>query len=360
MTVANLFEPVTLAHGPVWKNRLALAPLTNQQSHADGTLSDEEFRWLTMRAKGGFGLTMTCAAHVQAIGQGFPGQLGIFDDGHLEGLTRLAGAIKAHGSVSSAQLHHAGIRAEKTIVPQPVGPSNHAETGARALSTGEVEALRDDFIAAAQRAERAGFDGVEVHGAHGYILAAFMSPQTNQRTDRYGGSRENRTRLIVEILDGIRTVCRPDFQLGLRLSPERFGMPLMENVEFVGELMADAMVDYIDLSLWDYRKLPEDEAHHDRPLLAHFTQLPRHGVALGGAGKIRDGADARAVLEQDLDFAMIGRAAILRHDFPDRVWADRDYRSPQLPVTVRHLTDEGLSPAFVDYMRGWRGFVAEE
>ena len=87
-----------------------LAPLTNLQSHADGTLSDDELRWLSMRAEGGYGLTMTCAAHVHARGQGFPGQLGCFSEAHIEGLTRLADAIRGHGSVSSLQLHHAGMR----------------------------------------------------------------------------------------------------------------------------------------------------------------------------------------------------------------------------------------------------------
>ena len=99
--VAGLFAPLELAHGPRLANRFMLAPLTNCQSHDDGRLSDDEFRWLTMRAQGGFGLTMTCAAHVQAAGQGFPGQLGIFGDQHLPGLSRLAAAIKAQGSSSA-------------------------------------------------------------------------------------------------------------------------------------------------------------------------------------------------------------------------------------------------------------------
>src|SRR5205814_1031525 len=98
----DLFEPLTLAHGPALKNRVVLAPLTNSQSHPDGTLSDQEFHWLTLRAKGGFGLTMTCAAHVQRLGQGFPGQLGVFGDEHLAGLTRLAAKIREYGSVAVA------------------------------------------------------------------------------------------------------------------------------------------------------------------------------------------------------------------------------------------------------------------
>ena len=93
--MSNLYQPLQLKSGARLKNRFMLAPLTNTQSHTDGTLSDDEYRWLTMRAKGGFGLTMTCAAHVQAVGQGFPGQLGVFDDKHLEGLARLALGIQA-------------------------------------------------------------------------------------------------------------------------------------------------------------------------------------------------------------------------------------------------------------------------
>jgi len=151
----DLFEPLTLAHGPALKNRFALAPLTNLQSHPDGTLSDDEFTWLTYRAKGGFALTMTCAAHVQRIGQGFPGQLGVFGDEHLPGLTRLAATIKSFDSVAVAQLHHAGMRSPKDLIGEaPVCPSDNAEFGARALTLMEVEALRDDFIAAAAPSAR--------------------------------------------------------------------------------------------------------------------------------------------------------------------------------------------------------------
>lgn len=359
MSLDTLYTPLELARGPAWKNRYALAPLTNLQSHADGTLSDDEFNWLAMRAQGGFGLVMTCAAHVQAIGQGFPGQLGVWSDDHIPGLTRLASALKEKGAVTSVQLHHAGIRAHKDIVPIPVGPSADAETNARALTTEEVEQLRDDFIAGAKRAEKAGFDGVEVHGAHGYILAQFLSGEVNSRDDHYGGSFENRSRLILEILKGIRAECRPDFQLGLRLSPERFGMKLSEIVDFVRDLMASQMIDYIDLSLWDFQKEPEEEAHKGKSLLAHFVDLPRNGVRLGAAGKIRDAKDVVAAMDQGCDFVFLGRAAILCHDMPDRIKDNPDYTSPDLPVSADHLRKEGLGEAFVNYMRGWKGFVAD-
>lgn len=360
MSVDKLFEPLSFARGETMKNRFMLAPLTNQQSHADGRLSDEEFHWLTMRAKGGFGLTMTAAAHVQAAGQGFPGQVGIFSDNHLEGLTRLARALRAAGSLSAVQLHHAGNRSPKELVGTPLCPSDHAETGARGLTLPEVEQLRDDFIAAAKRAEMAGFDGIEVHGAHGYILAEFLSAEINRRDDRYGGTVENRSRIIFEIIDGIRATCRPDFQIGLRLSPERFGLKLAEIRDVAAEALRQEKIDYLDMSLWDIAKEPVEEDHQGRTLMSYFTDLPRGNVRLGVAGKIMSAKTAVEVLEAGCDFALIGRAAILRHDFPERVRRDGAFVSPSLPVTAQHLRDEGLSTSFVDYMKGWPGFVEAE
>lgn len=359
MSIEKLFEPLPLLRGKPMKNRFMLAPLTNQQSHADGTLSDDEHHWLTMRGKGGFALTMTAAAHVQAVGQGFPGQLGIFNDAHLDGLTKLAAALRATDTLSSVQLHHAGNRSPKDLVGTPVCPSDDPETGARALTLPEVEQLRDDFITAAKRADAAGFDGVEVHGAHGYILAQFLSDETNHRTDNYGGSLENRARIIFEIIDGIRETCRADFQIGLRLSPERFGVKLAETRDVAAEVLRQGKIDYLDMSLWDVAKEPVEEEFQGRSLMSYFTDLPRGDVRLGVAGKIMTAEAALGVLEAGCDFAVIGRAAILRHDFPNRVRADAAYVSPALPVTAQHLRDEGLGEPFVTYMKGWPGFVAD-
>ena len=359
--MTNLSSPLTFARGPAMKNRFMLAPLTNLQSHADGRLSDDEFHWLTLRAQGGFGLTMTCAAHVQAQGQGFPGQLGVFSDAHLEGLTRLAAAIKAEDSLAMMQLHHAGMRAPaKLIGGTPVCPSDNAETGARALSLAEVEQLAEDFVAAALRAERAGFDGVEIHGAHGYVISQFLSPEINQRTDRYGGSPENRARLLFDIVTGVRARCRPGFVLGVRLSPERFGLKLAEIRAVAQQLLAGGAIDLLDLSLWDVAKEPEEAGFKGRTLLSWFTELERGSTRLGAAGKIMSAEDARRVLAAGADFCVIGRAAILHHDFPLRVQADPGFKAVPLPVTAGYLRNEGLGPAFVGYMATWKGFVLPE
>lgn len=305
-----------------------------------------------------FGLVMTCAAHVQAVGQGFPGQMGVFGDQHLEGLTRLAAAIKAKGSVSALQMHHAGNRSPNDLVGTPVCPSDDPETGARGLSLGEVEQLVEDFVSAAVRSERAGFDGVEIHGAHGYVLAQFLSPEVNRREDRYGGSVENRARIIHEIIDGVRARCRPDFQLGLRLSPERFGLQLADILETAQAIMSGGKIDYLDMSLWDVFKEPLEEQHQGRSLMSYFTALDRGQVRLGVAGKVTSPAIATQMLADGADYVLIGRAAILHHDFPLRA-RDPDWTPIPTPVTREHLRAEGLGPAFVEYMASWKGFVQE-
>lgn len=352
-----LSAPLALPRGPALKNRFMLAPMTNVQSHDDGTLSDTEFNWLTMRAAGGFGLTMTCAASVQPNGQGFPGQLGAYCDEQHTGLGRLAAAIRAEGSVSSLQLYHGGSRADRRFVSQTVGASDEAATNTRALSLAEVEAVRDDFIAAALRAERAGFDGVEVHGAHGYLLAQFLSAESNRRTDRYGGTLENRTRLLFEVVDGIRAACGPQFQLGVRLSPERFGLQLPEMIDVAAALLRRGVIDYLDMSLWDVFKEPEDAAFKGRSLLSCFTGLPRGNVRLCAAGKIMSGADAARALADGCDFVAIGKAAILNHDFAKQVLSDAAFRAPAVPTTAAWLASQGLGPVFIEYLRAFRGFI---
>ena len=243
----SLNDKLTFSSGHQMKNRFMLAPLTNTQSYEDGVLSDDEYHWLTKRAKGGFGITMSCASHVQDIGKGFPGQLGIFDDKHIDGLTKLTTEIKKHDSLAIAQLHHAGMRSpEELINTQPVCPSDDSSTGARSLSTEEVIELRNDFIVAAVRAKKSGYQGVEIHGAHGYILSQFLSPEINRREDYYGGSNENRSRIIFEIVDGIRNECGKGFILGVRLSPEGFGLKLGEIKEVCESLIA---VSYTHLTL---------------------------------------------------------------------------------------------------------------
>lgn len=353
--MTKLTDTLTLRSGVTLKNRFALASLTNLQSHPDGVLSDEEYRWLTMRAEGGFAVTMTCAASVQEEGVGFPGQLGFHDEKHLPGLTRLAEGINAHGSLSIAQLHHGGLRS----LNNPKAPSDDEKLKAQAMTLDEIQHSRDCFISAAVRAERAGFGGAELHGAHGYLICSFLSPELNRRDDAYGGDPEKRARFLFEIIDGVRAATKPGFTLGVRLSPERWGLVLPEIRDVAQKLMHGGKIDFIDMSLWDVTKEPEMEAFKGRTLASYFADLDRGDVRLGAAGKIMSAADAQAVIDAGYDFPIIGRGAILHHDFAKRAGADPAFTAIATPVSEAYLGAEGLSPKFVKYMRNWPGFVED-
>lgn len=351
-----LYEPLAFRRGPAMQNRFMLAPMTNQQSAEDGTLSDDELHWLEVRARGGFAHVPTCASHVAEGGKGFPGQLGCFADRHLAGLRRVAAALRAAGAVSAVQLYHGGMRA---IVADRVSPSGDAKTGARAMAAEEVERALEDFVAAARRAEAAGFDGVQLHGAHGYLISQFLSPVFNARTDDWGGAPERRSRFLFDLVARVRAATRPDFQLGVRISPERFGQDLGEVREVVARLLAEAEVDYVDLSLWDVFKEPEDARYKGRSLLSYFTELPRGDVRLGAAGKIVQPSDALATLEAGVDFVALGKVAVLHHDYPARLRADPAFVADWLPVSVERLRREGVGPKFVAYLSTWTNFVAD-
>lgn len=357
MSVSDLFKPLTLLHGPAMRNRFMLAPLTSQQSDFDGTASEYDQFWIEQLAQGGYGLIQTSASTVEAGGIAFERQLGIHSDDHLEGLTKMATSIRNGGGLSAVQLHHAGHRAKPSIGGIPAPASGKTLEGIKAIRTEEVERIRESFIAAAKRAQLAGFDGISVHGAFGWILSEFMSPNLNDRTDKYGGSLENRARLTIEVIEGIRKACGPDFQIGWRLSIERYGLLLEELREVTAEIFNRELIDYLDLALWDSAQIVRDGTFKGKTMLSVFTELPRKGVRLGAAGKIMSAQRAGELLDEGCDFVLIARAAILQRDFPLQVKANPMYDSPQLPVMADYLRQGGLSERFIDTMRGWQTFV---
>ena len=355
----DLNTPVTFPCGKTMKNRFMLAPLTNTQSHEDGSLSDIELNWLAKRAEGQFGLVMTCATSVQLVGKCWQGQLGIYDDVHLAGHQRLTQKIREYGSLSVTQLHHGGDRSSEEVTGEkPVGPSDNEEKNVRGLSLAEVEQLREDFIAAAVRAKAAGYDGVEVHGAHGYLLTQFISQEINHRTDKYGGSLENRSRLVFEIVEGIRKACGESFLLGVRLSPERFGMNIHEIKTISQQLIDSGLIDFLDLSLWDVFK---PSGVDEQSLMTFFMkELDTKQVKVTVAGKITGSAIVQKVMETGIDFVTIGKSAILHHDFPTQVMNDADFQTTQIPVTADYLREQAVGEPLIEYLRSTRpGFVAD-
>ncbi len=357
MSVSDLFKPLTLLHGPAMRNRFMLAPLTSQQSEYDGTASEYDQFWMQQLAQSGYGLIQTSAATVEAGGIAFERQLGIHSDTQLPGLMEMARVVRAGGALSAVQLHHAGHRAQPAIGGIPAPASGKTLPGVKALTTEEVARIRDSFITAAKRAQSAGFDGVSVHGAFGWILSEFLSPHLNDRTDRYGGSVANRARFTLEVIEGIRKACGPDFQIGWRLSIERYGLRLEELRDITAEIFDRELIDYLDLALWDSAQVVREGSFAGRTMLSVFTEIPRKGVRLGAAGKIMTAARAAALLEEGCDFVLIARAGILQRDFPLQVQKNPLYESPKLPVTAAYLRQGGLSERFIETMRGWQTFV---
>lgn len=355
-----LHQPITLRCGLVLPNRAALAPMTNSQSHEDGLLGDDELAFLARRADGGFGLVQTCAAHVAQDGKAWTGQLGVDRDACLPGLTRLAARLHAGGATCMVQLFHGGVRAERALTgEQPWSASTWTEdspafVAPRPATGDDLARVIGQFADAAARAEAAGFDGVELHGAHGYLLSQFLSRTMNPRTDGWGGDLAGRARLTREVLRACRRRCAPGFAIGVRLSLEDFGnargMDLDDNLQ-VARWLADDGADFIHASLWDVaRSSAKYPDRHPLPLLREA--LPRD-VAVVACGKIWTHADAEAVLANGADVIAVARAGICNPDWP------RATEIKQPPITYAELRERAVSPVFADYLRRWKNFVAD-
>jgi 2,4-dienoyl-CoA reductase-like NADH-dependent reductase (Old Yellow Enzyme family) len=356
--MTDLYSPLAFRTGLTAKNRLILAPMTNQQSNADGTVGDDERRWLSSRADAGFGTVMTCAAHVAKDGQGWAGELGIFDDRQLPGLTSLAADLTARGSVSIVQIFHGGLRADQAVSGVQPFTASGTETAREATEVDLVRVI-GQFADAAERAQKAGFGGVELHGAHGYLFGQFLSTLDNQRTDGWGGSLENRARLLREATRAVRARVGASFTVGVRLSPEDFGqargIDLDESLQ-VARWLAEDSVDFVHISLWraqlNTRKRPEE---HAIPL---FRQALPDDVRLLTAGSVWTRAEADALLAKGVDGVALGRSAVVNRDWPESA-RDAAWEPIRPPVSLAHLEASGLSPRFARYMGNWKGFVLD-
>jgi 2,4-dienoyl-CoA reductase-like NADH-dependent reductase (Old Yellow Enzyme family) len=358
-----LTDPMSFRNGVRAKNRVWLAPMTNSQSHADGTLSDEEHDWLAMRARGGFGVVETCAAHVALDGQGWPGELGVYADALLPGLRRLAATLVRDGAVGLAQIFHGGVRAPSSVTgKQPWSATSFEAKGAeipRGATVEDITRVIGQFRDAAVRAEASGFAGVELHGAHGYLLCQFMSATMNTRTDGWGGSLEGRARLVREAMRAVRTAVSSRFVVGIRLSPEDWGnargLDLDESVQ-IARWLCDDGADFIHLSLWDAskntKKRPEEHA------VTIFRAALPADVPIIVAGNLWTRADAEAQVEKGASAVALARAAIANPDWPLRM-TDPGWEPRRPPLTVAELRERGLSAKFAEYMRNWKGFVAD-
>jgi 2,4-dienoyl-CoA reductase-like NADH-dependent reductase (Old Yellow Enzyme family) len=361
----TLARPYRFRGGAIAPNRAWLAPLTNQQSHDDGTLHDDELRWLARRAHGGFGVVETCASHVSDDGKAFDGQLGCGHDRHLPGLTRLAEAIRAEGALGIVQLHHGGARSPSRLTGQAPWSASvwHEDSprfeAPRAATVDDLQATSDAFLAAAQRCARAGFHGVELHAAHGYLLSQFLSRTFNPRADGWGGDLPGRARLLRTITARVRAALPAPFVLAVRLSPEDFGyargIDLDDSLQ-VARWLADEGVDAVHISLWDAAK--NTQARPDAHPVPLFRAALPADVALISAGDVWTSEDAQRQLDLGADFVAVGRAAILDPDWPRHVEAP-GFTPIRGPRTPEELGAAEVGPRFVTYLRRFRGLVTD-
>jgi 2,4-dienoyl-CoA reductase-like NADH-dependent reductase (Old Yellow Enzyme family) len=324
---SQLFETLNLAGLPL-RNRIVMAPMTTWASNDDGTVSDAEDAYYRLRVKG-IGLVITGCTHVQANGIGFTGEFAADDDRFIRSLKKLAEAAKSGGAPAILQIFHAGVKAIPELVSEVVAASAvpgdaspfAATVTPRALTEAEVLDAINAFGQATRRAIEAGFDGIELHGAHGFLIQNFFSPHFNKRTDQWGGSLNNRMRFPLAVISEVRRVItqgadRP-FVLGYRISvdePTEDGLRIEDSLRLIDGVIASG-ADYVHVSLSDaLTARPVGEP--DGPTIVRILVDHIAGrVPLIAAGQIRTAEQARRALKDGLSLVAIGQGLIMNPDW---------------------------------------------
>lgn len=357
--MADLFKPWTIGD-VTFRNRIFVSPMC-QYSADDGYPNDWHFVHLGSRAVGGAGLVMMEATAVTPEGRITPGDLGIWSDDHIEQFKRNADFIRAQGAAAGVQLAHAGRKASctapwvdggralaseegawQTVAPSAVAFSDNAPKP-HALEADEMTELVEAFVAAAKRAEAAGMDMIELHGAHGYLLHEFVSPLSNQRTDEYGGSLENRCRFPLEVVRAVRAVWPKRKPLFYRVSAsdwEDGGWDIEQTVQLAKWLKAEG-VDVIDCSgggNTPTARIPVGPGYQ-----TEFAARVRReaGLATGAVGMIVDPAQAEHILHSgQADCVLLAREML---------------RDPYFALTAaRELHGEANQAPPVQYERAFK------
>ncbi len=327
--------------GPVEvRNRVVMPPMTTRLADAEGYVTDAMIAYFRARAAGGAGLVTVEMASPEKVGRHRGRELGIYDDRFLPGLKRLVEAIHAAGAKASIQLGHGGghtradICGEPPIAPSAIPHFVFEVTGATIvpleMTKERIAESTRAFIAAAVRAHQAGFDCVEVHAAHGYLLSQFLCPEENRRTDEYGGSLENRARFALEITRGIKRAV-PDTGVIFRLSVDDLfpaGMPLNEGLQ-VTQWAEEAGADAIHVSAGHYRSVPSAQvmtppmAYPDALFLDYAAQVKAVvGVPVIAVGRLGDPAVAMSAVDDgNADFVALGRTLIADPEWVNKVAA---------------------------------------
>jgi N-ethylmaleimide reductase len=359
--MSTLFTPVEV--GPyTFSHRVVLAPLTRMRAEADAVPGELMATYYAQRATEG-ALLIGEATIAAPNGNGYLGAPGLYDDSQIAGWKKVVDAVHAKGAKIFLQLYHAGRQSHVDVQPQgsqPVGPSAIPHGGVaytatgwvpntpnRALSVEEIEALVQQFRQAARRGKAAGFDGVELHAANGYLFDQFLQNGSNRRTDQYGGSWANRARFLLEVTDAIAADWGSD-RVAVRLGPSGSFGDMSDSdpiglFTFVAQELAKRNLAYLHLIEPRVKGNAEDASRDQAPVASRLMRQHYPGTIIVAGGF--DGASAKAIIESgDADLVAFGRHFIANPDLPERIRRD-------LPLNPYHRDSffGGTHVGYTDY-----------
>ncbi len=356
ISVPHLFQPLTI-RSVTLRNRIGVSPMC-QYSAADGFANDWHYIHLGSRAVGGASIVIVEATGVAPEGRITPGCLGLWSDKHIEPLARIAKLVKDNGAVAGIQIAHAGRKASadlpwhggahlseahggwETIAPSPIPFGGELTKIPRAMTETDILRVQNDFVATAKRALAAGFNFLELHAAHGYLFNSFLSPLTNLRTDEYGGSFENRIRLLLETTRAVRKVWPENLPLAVRISAIDWmpgGWQIEDSIALAKLLKAEG-VDLMDCSSGGL--VPEAKIKVEPGYQVPFAEKVRHGanIATAAVGFI-------TIAKQADDIVRAGQADVV-------LLARQMLADPYWPAHAAKMIGYKLPPPN-QYARAW-------
>jgi len=375
----DVWSPFRFNCGREMANRFAIAPLTTDASNEDGTAAEDELEFVRRRAANGFGATISSAAYVEDDGRSWQG-IGAAHEGHLPSLQRLAEAMRAAGGLAILQIYDGGRIARPELIgeqglraPSAVASLRPGAKTPRAMTSDEVASLIASFRQAAALARKAGFDGVEIHGANHYAIHQFFSPRANHRVDHWGGTLAKRMNFPLAVAQAVREALGPELIAGFRVTPfeaEADGYTLDDAKLLCGEL-AGLGLDYISVSLDDYRKSrPTGETRvYNGPVeptpipaqspITEFARIIAGRSAVMASGGIKTSEDAEGALKMGADLVAVGRAVVVDPEWLSKVRSRREASIlAGLPRDESEIAGAlSIPPRMVEYLLSRPGWI---
>lgn len=330
-----LFEKYTLSNGVELKNRYVIAPMTTYSGNPDGSVSNQELQYYERRASEP-GMFITACIAVSKSGLCFPGQFIGYTEEIIPRLSQLAQTLKKHGAKAVLQIQHGGRECSPELVPNGVTVSASAISSPNspvephALTEAEIQSIIQDFGETTRRAIEAGFDGVEIHGANGYLVHQFFSPHSNRREDRWGGSLEKRMAFPLAIIDEIKRVrdeySDNSFIIGYRFSPEEASDPgiTMEDTVALVDCLADQGLSYLHVSLLDVNSIPRSTVNSEKTRVEMIRDVINNRTSFIALGSIKTPNDAMNVLNKNIPLFALGREALIDPDWLRKIEAGKE------------------------------------